>query len=60
MKRGLYWTGTAIAGFTVTVVLTSYAFNVGKGFPVISAAALVLAGTIWLAGWVCSHVYAGR
>ena len=53
-------TGTIIAGLIVAVVAATYASNASEGFPVISTTTLLLAGVIWLAGWVCSHVCAGR
>ena len=60
LERILYWTGTIIAGSIVMAVVVSYVSNAGKNFPVISTAALLLAGTVWLVGWACSHMYAGR
>jgi hypothetical protein len=55
-----YWAGTIIAGLLVLWVLWSYMFNADRGEPIIWIAPLVLAGAIWLAGWACRRVLAGR
>ncbi len=55
-----YWTGTIIAGLLVLWVLWSYEFDADRGEPIVRIAPLVLAGVIWLAGWGCRHVLAGR
>jgi uncharacterized membrane protein len=56
----VYWTATTVAGLIVLVALASYFSNAAAGEPVIPIAALLLAGAIWLVGWVCRHVLAGR
>jgi hypothetical protein len=60
LAKFLYWTGTVIAGLIVAAVLASYVHDASRGFPVASTAALLLAASIWLVGWFCSHAYAGR
>ncbi len=56
----LYRITTAAAGALTALVVLSYFFNATRGMPVISAAALALAGVIWLIGWAGRHVLAGR
>lgn len=56
----VYWVATIVAGLIVVVVLVGYFSNAAAGEPVIPIAALLLAGAIWLIGWVCRHVIAGR
>jgi uncharacterized membrane protein len=56
----VYWVATIVAGLIVVVVLVGYFSDAAAGEPVISIAALLLAGAIWLIGWVCRHVIAGR
>ena len=56
----VYWTATTVAGLIVVVALAGYFSNAAAGEPIIPIAALLLAGAIWLIGWVCRHVIAGR
>jgi hypothetical protein len=56
----LYWTFTVIAGLIVPLVVANYMFDTGRGESVIRTIPLLLAGAIWLVGWVCRHVFAGR
>ena len=56
----LYRVTTAAAAALTALVVLSYFFNATRGMPVISAAALALAGVIWLIGWAGRHVLAGR
>ena len=56
----VYWIATIVAGLIVVVVLLGYFSNAAAGEPVIPIAALLLAGAIWLIGWVCRYVIAER
>jgi uncharacterized membrane protein len=56
----VYWMTTIVAGLIVVVVLAGYFSNAAAGEPVIPIAALLLAGAIWLIGWVCRYVIAER
>jgi uncharacterized membrane protein len=58
--KAVYWTATTVAGLIVLVALAGYFSNAAAGEPIIPIAALLLAGAIWLVGWVCRHVLAGR
>ena len=51
----LYWTATIIAILIVVVVVTGYMSNSGEGVPFVSTTALMLAGAIWLVGWICRN-----
>ncbi len=55
-----YWAGTIIAGLLMLWVLWGYVFSADRGEPIIRLVPLVLAGAIWLAGWVCRHILAER
>jgi hypothetical protein len=55
MGRVLYWTATIIASLIVVVVVAGYVSNTGEGVPIISTTALMLAGAIWLVGWLCRN-----
>jgi hypothetical protein len=56
LGRVLYWIATIIAGLIVVVVVAGYMSNAGEGVPFISITALILAGAIWLAGWICRNL----
>ena len=56
----LYWMATILAGLIVVVVLTGYFSNAAAGEPIIPVVALLLAGAIWLIGWVCRNVIGPR
>jgi hypothetical protein len=56
----LYWTATIIAGLLVAWVVWSYVYNSSRGEPVVLIVPLLLAALIWLAGWICRYVLAGR
>lgn len=58
--EAVYWTATTLAGLIVMVIFVSYFSNAAAGEPVIPIVALLLAGAIWLIGWICSHLIAGR
>jgi len=58
--QAVYWTATIIAVLIMLVAVAGYVSNAGKGLPVISIAALLLAGAIWLVGWACRNVLASR
>jgi hypothetical protein len=60
LGKFIYWAATFIAAFIVVLVVISYASNASEGDPVISITPLLLAGAIWLIGWVCRNVVAGR
>jgi hypothetical protein len=49
-----------IAGVLVVWVVWSYVYTSIRGEPLISIVPLLLAGAIWLAGWVCRKVLAER
>jgi hypothetical protein len=54
----LYRTTTVLAGLIVTFVFVAYIYDVNRGEPVISVAALLAAAVIWLIGWAGRHVLA--
>jgi hypothetical protein len=56
----LYWLATIIAVLIVVWVVGNYVFNIDRAYPVIPILPLVLAGAIWLVGWACRYVLAGR
>jgi hypothetical protein len=56
----LYWTSTVVAGLIVLLVVANYMSSTGVGEPIIGIIPLLLAGVIWLVGWVCRHMFAGR
>src|SRR5580704_2629760 len=56
LGKALYWTATIIAALILVVVAAGYISNAGEGVPFISIAALMLAGAIWLAGWICRNL----
>jgi hypothetical protein len=60
LGQNLYWAATIIAGLIVVAVVTGYVSNIGEGLPIIPIVPLVLAGAIWLVGWACRYVFAGR
>jgi hypothetical protein len=60
LGKSIYWAATFIAAFIVVLVVISYASNASEGDPVISITPLLLGGAIWLLGWVCRNVVAGR
>ena len=55
-----YRIATMLAGFVATAAVVSYFFNAPRGMPVVSVAALGVAVTIWLVGWACRNIIAGR
>jgi hypothetical protein len=56
----LFWLATIIAGVLVVWVAWGYVYTSNRGEPIISIVPLLLAGVIWLAGWVCRRVFAER
>jgi hypothetical protein len=56
LGRILYWTASIIAGLMALVVVVGYLSNAGAGVPFISITALMLAGAIWLVGWICRNL----
>jgi hypothetical protein len=54
----LYWLATIIAGVLVAWVVWGYISDMERGEPIIRIFPLLLAGVIWLAGWVCRKVFA--
>ena len=60
LGKNLYWAATVIAGLIVVAVVTGYVSNAAEGEPFIPIVPLVLAGSIWLVGWACRYVFAGR
>ena len=60
LGRFIYWLATMMAGELVVWVLWSYVYTNIRGEPLISIVQLLLAGVIWLAGWVCRKVLAER
>jgi hypothetical protein len=56
----LFWLATIIAGVLVAWVVLGYVYTSNRGEPLISIVPLLLAGAIWLAGWVCRKVFAER
>jgi len=55
-----YWTATGIAGLIVAAVVAGYLSNSAEGEPFIPIVALLFAGAIWFAGWLCRTIVAGR
>lgn len=43
---------TVLAGLVATAAVVSYFLNAARGLPIVSVAALSLAGTVWLVGWI--------
>ena len=60
LGKFIYWAATLIAVLIVVAVVMSYASNASEGDPVIPITPLLLAGVIWIVGWVCRNVLAGR
>ena len=60
LGKFIYWAATLIAVLIVVAVVMSYASNASEGDPVIPITPLLLAGVIWLVGWVCRNVLARR
>ena len=56
----LFWLATIIAGVLVAWVVWGYVYTGNRGEPLILIVPLLLAGAIWLAGWVCRKVLAER
>ncbi len=56
----LYWTATSFAVAVAIAAVISYFLNALKGMPVVSVAAMSLAGIIWLSGWAARHIFVGR
>ena len=56
----IYWAATIISVLIVVVVVVSYVSNASEGEPVIPIIPLLLAGAIWLGGWACRYMIAGR
>jgi hypothetical protein len=56
----LYRAATIVAGLVAAVVAVSYLLNSDRGMPVVSMAALAIAATVWLIGWVGRHLLLGR
>jgi hypothetical protein len=57
LGRIIYWTATIIAGLIAVGVVAGYASNAAEGVPFISITALMVAGAIWLVGWVCRDLF---
>jgi hypothetical protein len=60
LGRFIYWLATMIAGVLVVWVVWGYVYTSNRGEPLILIVPLLLAGAIWLAGWVCRKVLAAR
>lgn len=56
----LYWIATGLAAAIAMTAGLSYVLNVGRGMPILSAAALLLAAAVWLIGWAGRHTLTGR
>ena len=54
----LYWAATILAGLLVAWVVWGYVYDSSRGEPIILIVPLLLAGAIWLAGWVSCKVLA--
>jgi hypothetical protein len=54
----LYWAATILAGLLVAWVAWGYVYDSSRGEPIILIVPLLLAGAIWLAGWVSCKVLA--
>lgn len=55
-----YWIAASVAGLIATAAVLSYFLNAGRGMPIISTIALLIAGTIWLCGWAGKRMITGR
>jgi hypothetical protein len=56
-----FYRGTsAFALIIVFFAIVSFAYQMGHGEPMIPVAPLFAAGAVWLLGWFCRHVSAGR
>jgi hypothetical protein len=51
---------TVFAGFVAMLAVISYFLNAPRGMPIVSVAALGVAGTVWLIGWAGRHLFTGR
>lgn len=56
LGRGIYWAATIIAGLIVLWAVWSSVSNAEEQYPVVPVARLVLAGVIWLVGWVFRYM----
>jgi len=56
----LFWTATIIAGLIVVWEVWGYVYDAERGEPIIWIAPLLLAAAIWLVGWACRYMFAGR
>jgi len=52
----IFWTATIVTGLIAVLVVVGYVSNAGEGEPIIPIVPLMLAGAIFLVGWVCRHV----
>jgi hypothetical protein len=52
----IFWAATIIAALIVLSVVWNYVRNIEDQYPVLPIAPLVLAGVIWLAGWVFRYI----
>jgi hypothetical protein len=56
----LYLAGYHYRGVLVAWVVWGYIYDMERGEPIVRIVPLLLAGVIWLAGWVCRKVFAER
>jgi hypothetical protein len=52
----LYWNATILAGLVAMLAAASYHSNAVEGDPIVPITALLLAGVIWLIGWICRYL----
>jgi hypothetical protein len=55
-----YRSATVLAGFIAASAVLSYFLNAPRGMPIVSVAALSIAGTVWLIGWAGRHLFIRR
>lgn len=54
----LYWMTTILAGVITAMAAVNFYFNASEGEPRVPIVALLVAGMIWLIGWICRNVLA--
>jgi hypothetical protein len=54
----LFWLATTIAGLIAALVLWEFVDDFQRGHPIIQYHTLLIAGVIWLLGWVSRQTFA--
>jgi hypothetical protein len=55
-----YRAASILAGLILVVAIINYLSNVSEGLPTFPVAALLLAGAIWLIGYICRNILTAR